>query len=473
MSIGLIQNRLGSGEIYVGNEEACLHLNFSSGILVTVFNSGTAEGAAIYLDSSVQDSKDLQRYVKMLLDAAKLSPNDRYELKVIGSKSQLSVAESAVRILGKKVTSSVARDGKVEVLFYPSSGRVRVSKEEKIKVLVVDDSKTIIQLLCKIFATDPAIEVVATAERPSLVEDLIVKYKPDVLTLDIHMPEMTGVELIKRLMPRFRIPAVMVSSVSMEESPLVLEALESGAVDYIQKPSMKDVASVGAEIIEKVKNAVRANVSARTVASARSVSHEFGSLIDQSQIVAIGSSTGGTEALRQVLTALPENIPPILIVQHIPAVFSLAFANRMNDLCPFHVKEAVDGDAVVAGQVLIAPGGFQMSLKKSASGFVVKVEDAAPVNRHKPSVDVLFNSVAELVKDRAIGVILTGMGADGAKGLLKMKQAGARTIAQSEASCVVFGMPREAIRLGAAQSVHDLSVIPQEVVKLLGKRKAA
>ncbi|MBC7692119.1 MAG: chemotaxis response regulator protein-glutamate methylesterase [Methylotenera sp.] len=361
------------------------------------------------------------------------------------------------------------------------SARLRLSTpaaavaERPKKVLVVDDSKTIRELLTKILSSDPELQVVACAELPSQVEDLIRRHQPDVITLDIHMPEMDGVTLLRQYLPKYPVPTVMITSISMEESTQVLTALESGAVDYIQKPSFQELARVAPLIIEKVKTAaqVRLKTRAQLLSSKSSTVRHASQMYQDGMIVAIGSSTGGTEALKVVLTQLPEKIPPILVVQHIPAVFSKAFADRLNQLCPFEVKEAQDGDEVLPNQVLIAPGGLQMSLIRSGPGLRVKIEDSAPVNRHKPSVDVLFDSVAELVGKRAVGVILTGMGADGSKGLLKMRNAGARTIAQDQESCVVFGMPAEAIKLGAACEVHSLNVISGAMLKFLRRQSAA
>jgi two-component system chemotaxis response regulator CheB len=232
------------------------------------------------------------------------------------------------------------------------------------------------------------------AERPSEVEALILKYKPDVITLDIHMPEMDGVTLLKQIAPKFNIPTVMISSISMAEGPMVLEALENGAVDYIQKPELSEIVKVTPLILEKVRMAAQANLS-KPSHNKKSKPVQTKALCDLSSLIVLGSSTGGTEAIREIITALPDKIPPMLIVQHIPAVFSAAFAKRMNDLCPFEVKEAEDGDEVRANRILIAPGGKQMKfIYKNGKG-TVEINDDEPVNRFKPSVDYLFSSVAK------------------------------------------------------------------------------
>ena len=251
-----------------------------------------------------------------------------------------------------------------------------------------------------------------------------------------------------------------------------MEALENGAIDYIQKPSYEALDQTAPLIIEKIKIASQVKLKRRNpeVTVARRLDAKA---FDFHTVIAMGSSTGGTEALKEILIRLPESIPPIVIVQHIPAVFSLAFAKRMNELCPFEVKEAEDGDEVISNRVLIAPGGRQMKLDAKTGNLKVTINDGAPVNRHKPSVDVLFDSAAEILGGNALGVILTGMGTDGARGMLKMKNAGARTVAQDEASCVVFGMPREAIRMGGAMEVKPLLEIPELLVRWLSTKKRA
>jgi two-component system chemotaxis response regulator CheB len=362
----------------------------------------------------------------------------------------------------------VQADGSEKVKFFQESTWLT---SQKTKVMIVDDSKTMRDLLAKIIQADPQLECVAQAELPSQVESLIERHKPDVLTLDINMPEMDGVTLLEKLLPKYGIPTLMISAVSLEEGHQVLKAMRIGAVDYIQKPHLKEIPVVAPMIIEKIKMAAKVKVQKVFQSSeikTKSTIQRNQSQIRLDRVLAIGASTGGTEAIREVLERLPEKIPPVVITQHIPPVFSKAFASRLNELLPYEVLEAKDGDELKPGRVLIAPGGYQMKVKKSGPDkLVVSVVDEAPVNRHKPSVDVLFESVAKICGRNSVGVILTGMGADGAKGLLEMKKSGALTVAQSEKDCVVFGMPREAIELGAATEVAHLFEVSNTVVKFL------
>ena len=336
--------------------------------------------------------------------------------------------------------------------------------KNKIKVLVVDDSKTIRDLLLKVLSQDPNIEVVGQAEDPLKAELLLPTAKPDVITLDVHMPRMTGVQWLKTLIPQYKLPVVMITSLEMKDGNEVFEAMELGAVDYIQKPSLSDLGSVTPLIREKVINAASAKVRVPNKTKKFIPSTNSSASFDPHVVIAIGSSTGGTEALKEVLTALPKNIPPIVIVQHIPPVFSRAFADRMNSLCPFEVKEAESGDALHSNRVLIAPGGTQMKVIRKTSGLFVEINDDPPMTRHKPSVDYLFQSVADTIGKKAIGVILTGMGADGTIGLMKMKEKGSITLSQDEDTCVVYGMPKSAWESGASQ----MQVPLEEVAAKLG-----
>jgi len=365
----------------------------------------------------------------------------------------------------------VDRHSRADLFFSITTNKIQIEKEntasfeslKKIKVLIVDDSKTIRQILQKIFSQDPLIEVIGSLENPLDVADFLKSHRPDVMTLDIHMPHIDGVTLLKQIQPKFQIPCVMISSISMEEGPLVLDALEHGAVDYIQKPDAKDIEMYTPIIIEKIKTAAVSKKVQKL--SDKTSSEKFLHFDLKSGLLLIGASTGGTEAIKNVLTRLPAQIPPTLIVQHIPPVFSKAFADRMNDLCPFEVLEAVDGMEVLPNRVLIAPGGKQMKLIKNNKGFFVEVNNDPPLNRFKPSVDYLFNHIPDKTNLKLVSVLMTGMGKDGALGMLKLKNQGAITVAQDESSCVVFGMPREAIALNAAIHVTPLEKIADKIIE--------
>lgn len=333
----------------------------------------------------------------------------------------------------------------------------------KIKVMIVDDSATIRSLLRKILSKDSRFEIVAEAGKPSEALEILKKVKPDVMTLDVHMPEMDGVTLLKRIYPLYKIPTVMITSVSREEGTFVLDALESGAVDYIQKPDAATLRNYELEIHEKVFTAAKSQFKKLN----RSISRVVGKIHNLESLVLIGASTGGTEALKTVLLGLPQEIPPILIVQHIPPVFSAAFASRLNEICPFNVKEAADGDEVKPNQVLIAPGGRQMGVKMMNQSLFITVKDEAPVNRHKPSVDFLFESVSRLKIPPAVAVILTGMGADGAKGMKKLRDLGFRTIGQDASTSVVYGMPKEAKLAGGVEFELPLENVASKISELI------
>jgi len=349
--------------------------------------------------------------------------------------------------------------------------------DKKIRVLIVDDSAIVRKLLAETLNAQPDLEVVGTAPDPYVARDKILSLRPDVLTLDIEMPRMDGLTFLKKLMKFHPLPVVVISSLAQASSRAALDALQSGAVEVMAKPG--GPYSVG-EMAQDLPHKVRAAAQARLArpetpiaetgpakpAKLQAPALAAGFRPNPSTLIAIGASTGGTEAIREVLTRMPESSPGIVIVQHIPPVFSAAFANRLNDLCRIRVREAVDGDRVMPGLALVAPGNFHMTLEKRGSEYRVAVRDGERVCYQKPSVDVLFESVATAARGDAVGAILTGMGSDGAKGMLTMKRAGARTVAQDEASCVVFGMPREAIVLGAVDRVLPLSRIAQQLIEL-------
>lgn len=471
---------LRSGEVIISSVAdevfSCLS---RSGIVVCALKGGTT-GAFFLADKDASQLPSLLEELSRKVDGNAI-------IKLIG---QDGLRAQARQWLSKKSSLTLSADvsaKEFELFVYVGTGRVRMRELEEapatpneapakpVRVLIVDDSKTIRNLLRQVLSSDPSIQVVGEAERPSQVEELIEKLQPTVITLDINMPEMDGVTLLSRYLPKYKIPTVMVTAISMQDGDQVLRALNIGAVDYIQKPSMEEMRAMSPVIVEKIK--VASSVSLKRQSSQRVTAKRLsttGSVVDANTVVAIGSSTGGVQALDSLFSSLPANIPPIVVVQHIPPVFSAAFAKRLNDSCPFEVLEAKDGDEIKAGRVLIAAGGTQMKVERSGATLKVRVFDGAPVNRHKPSVDVLFDSVAEVIGRHAIGVILTGMGADGAKGLLKLKQSGARTVAQDKDSCVVYGMPRAAVELGAAEEIKPLHEIPDLILRwLVTHRKAA
>jgi two-component system chemotaxis response regulator CheB len=341
-----------------------------------------------------------------------------------------------------------------------------------IKVLIVDDSKSIRMLLTQILSSDPQIEVVGCAEDAIVARDMIKMLRPDVLTLDVEMPRMDGLTFLEKLMAGHPMPVVMISSLTGPGCEATMLALALGAVDFFPKPKMETLfgeEQAAEQVIAKVKGAAQAKIR-RSIALPSGPAPNNPAAIDGSDeeycrsVIAIGASTGGTEAIREILMFLPENSPGILFAQHMPEGFSAAFAKKLDSIGPLRVKEAEDGDTVKRGSVLIAPGNRHMTLQRHGSTYRVHVAAGPPVNGQRPSVDVLFHSVAEAAGPDAVGVILTGMGEDGARGLKEMRAAGARTIAQDEASCMVFGMSKAAIALNAAEIVAPLPVIAFEMM---------
>ena len=348
----------------------------------------------------------------------------------------------------------------------------------RIKVLIVDDSAIVRKLLSESLSEEKDLEVVGTAPDPYVARDKIVALKPDVMTLDIEMPRMDGLTFLRKLMAQRPMPVIIVSSLGQAGCRATFEALDAGAVDVLGKPGGPySVGELRVQLPQKIRAAsiARLKTSASPPAPAprtppaATVSGRVN--FDSNAILAIGASTGGTQAIETVLKGLPAAIPGTLIAQHIPASFSRAFANRLNEICPFEVKEAEDGDTLAPGRALIAPGNFHMILRRINGQYRVSVADGPLVCYQRPSVDVTFASVAEAAQGPVVGVILTGMGSDGAQGLLKMKRAGARTIAQDEASCVVFGMPRVAAELNAAAEVLPLGLIAKGILGALRSAK--
>ncbi len=338
-----------------------------------------------------------------------------------------------------------------------------------IRVLIVDDSATARAVLREILESDPAIEVVATASDAFVARDKIVELKPDVVCLDVEMPRMDGITFLKKLMHYMPLPVVMVSSLTQSGAKTTLAALEAGAVDFVpklhshiydSKDEMKD------ELLTKIKTAAKAKVFKKTLNTIAQANTN--SLAETTnKIVAIGASTGGTEALKDVLMGLPRNAPGTVIVQHMPANFTAPFAQRLNSLCAMEVREAKNGDSITPGVVLIAPGDYHMVVRRSGARYYVEIGSGEKISGHRPSVDVLFNSVAKIAGANAIGVILTGMGGDGAKGLLHMRNAGAKTIGQDEASCVVYGMPKTAYDMGAVEKQVSLDKVAHTILSFI------
>ena len=344
---------------------------------------------------------------------------------------------------------------------------------EPIRVLVVDDSPLVRSLLSAGLGADGDIEVVGTAADPYEARDKIVALKPDVLTLDVEMPRMSGVDFLRKLMPQYPIPVVMVSSLTRSGQQVTLDALAAGAVDFVPKPSGMRGQGVDAMISAlrtKVRLAAGARVSAARPPAVVPAERLERSLVD---VVAIGASTGGVEALQEVVGGLPVNCPPTVIAQHMLPGFMKTFAERLDERCAVRVAEASDGEPLVRGRVLLAPGDRHLLVERVGRRYVARLSDQPPVNRHRPAVDVLLHSVADQVGERAVGVILTGMGRDGAAGLLAMRRAGAHTLSQDQETSVVYGMPRAVVENGASERALPLGAIAGAIIELASRRSKA
>lgn len=343
----------------------------------------------------------------------------------------------------------------------------------KIKVLIVDDSALIRGVMKEIINSQPDMEVVGVAPDPLAARDLIKQTNPDVLTLDVEMPKMDGLEFLEKLMRLRPMPVLMVSSLTERGSEITMRALELGAVDFVTKPKISiqsGMLEYTDVIAEKIRIASRARIRQRTPGTAaehaaQPLASLRNPLVSSEKLIIIGASTGGTEAIKDFLIQLPSDSPGILITQHMPEGFTRSFANRLDKLCKISVKEAEGGERVLPGHAYLAPGHSHLLLVRSGANYMTRLDQGPPVNRHRPSVDVLFNSAAVNAGKNAVGVILTGMGRDGAAGMLEMRKAGAYNLAQDEASCVVFGMPKEAIAIGATHEVASLHELPGRVME--------
>lgn len=342
----------------------------------------------------------------------------------------------------------------------------------KTRVLIVDDSAVVRQIFTDLISQTPDLEVCGTAPDPYVARDKIFHERPDVITLDLEMPRMDGLTFLKKLMHYHPLPVVIVSSLTPQGSRMAVEALELGAVEVLGKPGGSfSVGNLADQLLTKIRAAARTRPrpGSSPTSAAPPPAVSLSPLTTTHKVVAIGASTGGTEAIKEILVNLPRNFPGVVIVQHMPPKFTTSFAERLDQLCALEVKEAADGDSVLPGRALLAPGNYHMLLQRSGARYLVRVKSGPPVHHQRPSVDVLFQSVAQAAGSNAVGVILTGMGADGAAGLLAMRQQGAHTIAQDEASCVVFGMPKEAIQRQAAVKVLPLNRIAEELVRYLAQ----
>ncbi|MCH8269931.1 MAG: chemotaxis response regulator protein-glutamate methylesterase [Planctomycetes bacterium] len=346
----------------------------------------------------------------------------------------------------------------------------------KVRVLIVDDSSIVRRALKRELDLQPGIEVIGTAPDPYIARDKIVNLKPDVITLDIEMPRMDGLTFLRKLMKHYPIPTIIVSSLTPKGCETALACLEAGAVDVLSKPGESyTIGDMAAQLGTVIRAAAKAQIKKTPLAGDEPRRRQSGkSMIETThKVIALGASTGGTEALRAVLCTLPKQTPGIVITQHMPAGFTTAFAERLDGLCAIEVREAADGDAVVPGLALLAPGDKHTRLARDGARYIVRVGGGPRVCRHRPSVEVLFESTAEYAGRNAMGVIMTGMGSDGARGLKSMREAGAVTVAQDERSCIVFGMPREAIEAGGAAIVSPLDDISARIVEFArGKLRA-
>lgn len=361
---------------------------------------------------------------------------------------------------------------------------VQPAPATRTRVLIIDDSALVRRMLAEIINRERDLEVVGSAPDPIIARDLIKQLSPDVLTLDVEMPKMDGLEFLEKLMRLRPMPVVMISSLTERGSEQTLRALELGAVDFVAKPKLDIQAGLqdyAEEITSKLRVAARARVRRLPSVNALSTAGDIANVVlpalrshsgSTEKVIVIGSSTGGTEALKEVLIRFPPDAPAVLVAQHMPAGFTMSFAQRLNGLCKIEVKEAVSGERVLPGHAYIAPGHSHLLLKRSGANYMTELSDGPPVNRHRPSVEVLFRSAANAGGKNVIGVMLTGMGKDGAMGMLEMRTAGATNFAQDEATCVVYGMPREAVAVGAVHEILPLQDIAAKVLQAVGTGRA-
>lgn len=390
-----------------------------------------------------------------------ISGND--PLKIFGPFEVIKKIIGSFDIPSGSKVIDLASDGLIQMNLLEKS--IKYSGTRRKRVVVVDDSSTIRKLLVHLISTFEGWEVVSEVESAEGIQEVLLKHHPDLVTLDLHLGEVNGVEAMKKFLAPKKIPTILVTSQAIKDGSLVMEALSAGALDYLQKPESGKWDAMRDQLLAMMEASLKARWQVVSLKSANLIDSAKYSYDSSKFLIVIGSSTGGTQALQEIFIRLPADIPPILVTQHIPAGFSKALADRLNSLCPFEIKEAEHGDEIRPGRVLIAPGDKHIRISKN--GKIVEVVDAPPVNRFRPSVEFMFSSFKDYKKTKLISIMLTGMGKDGALAMLELKKNGALTIAQDEKSSVVFGMPKEAIRIGAVDNIKSLEEIPQFILKLL------
>ncbi|GEM_PF-53876 len=463
-----------------------------NGAIVVFYNDKESQRTLVYSELDQSNKRFMKKVLKAFQDFRDNNDIDDVadvKVKFIASGKYYDELKEYLRSVHIKYKGKRVDDHfNFEVYFYASNNKLRISKigdllydpdaSEKVKVLVVDDSPTIRKVLCSLIDVDPRFEIVDAVDSSSKALDVIHNSDIDVVTLDINMPGMNGIQLLQKYIESFPIPTIMITSQSLSDSTLVLDALESGAIDYMQKPELRDLEIIGPILREKLYVASKMDLnSERTgihsfVKDQWNISALDSVVLDCSGLIAIGASTGGTEAIKTILTSLPEKTPPIFVAQHIPEYFSFALADRLNNMCSIRVKEAENNEKVEASTCYIAPGGKNLTVIESNGILRLSVIDNDTDIAHCPNVDLLFHSVAK-IKMKSIGVILTGMGSDGANGLLDMKNNGSFTIGQSAETCVVYGMPKVAASIGAVETVCDLQDIAAEICQHLNTQKKA
>lgn len=444
-------------------------------IFVASFSSAIEFQAIATLNSCEQHMSDIIEFVQESLQGRK---ENGTELRVAGGSNSIILLEEKLGSLGLTVARKAVRDNFFQIRYRSENSRLEISIDdkpenstatlassagaEKIKILIIDDSASVTLLLKKVIETDANMKVIGTCALPSMVAEKIETLRPDVITMDIKMPEMDGPTLVKLIYPKYRIPIVMISSISREEGGQVLESLENGAVDYIQKPNLRPIAELAEIILPRLK-AVAASKTSEDVKTKFIAPTKLSTHWNPNFVIAIGSSTGGVEALKRLLTNFPPNIPPTVIAHHIPAVFSEALANRLDSCVEFDVTEAKDGDILKPNHVYLAPGGRDLKIISRGSDLICQILEKDPNYHYHPSIDLLFDSVARQCGNRAIGILLTGMGRDGADGMVNLKNAGSWNIAQDESSSVVYGMPKAAFEMGGTHLVLHLDEIAKHI----------